>query len=81
MELIGTYTITLQPYCDTKRHLVCKPYSIANLHAMASALGLKRHWFHRDHYDIPKSRIAEITAKCIVVKTREVLAIIKNNNN
>lgn len=41
------------------RHLVCVPYSVENLHAMADALGIKRCWFHADasypHYDIPEA--------------------------
>lgn len=62
-------------YCDSSRHLVCVPYSIANLHAMAAMLGIKRHWFHGDHYDIPKRRIAEIEKKCVKITTREIVAI------
>lgn len=71
----------LEFVCDTLRHLVCVPYSIENLHEMARRLGIKRCWFHNratfPHYDIPARRIAEITAKCRVVRGREVLAIIK----
>ena len=63
--------------CDEARHLVCIPYSIENLHQMASELGIKRCWFHKNHYDIPKKRIAEITAKCEVVSSRKILEIIK----
>jgi uncharacterized protein YrrD len=65
-------------YCDSKRHLVCKPYSIQNLHLMADQLEIKRCWFHKDHYDIPKRRIKEITEKCVLVSTKEVLNIIRN---
>lgn len=67
--------------CDDARHLICVPYTVENLHAMAEALGIKRCWFHAGasypHYDIPKRRIAEITAKCKVVTTRELLALVK----
>lgn len=66
-------------YCDNARHLVCVPYSIPNLHAMAQTLGIKRCWFHRDHYDIPKLRIAEIQAKCTVIPSREIVRIIKGD--
>ena len=66
-------------YCDTNRHLVCLPYSIDNLHQMAKDLHINRCWFHCDHYDIPKRRIAEITAKCIVVSTKDIVRI-KNGN-
>jgi uncharacterized protein YrrD len=65
-------------YCDTKRHLVCKPYSLDNLHLMAKNLNIKRCWFHKDHYDIPLKRINEITSKCIVVSSKEIVKIIKH---
>lgn len=67
--------------CDNKRHLVCVPYSIKNLHKMAKKLKIGRWWYHKGkfpHYDIPKKRIEEITAKCEVVSPREILMIIKN---
>lgn len=47
---------------------------------MAADLDIKRCWFHKDpydHYDIPKKRIAEISAKTTVVDPREILKIIK----
>lgn len=69
--------------CDDARHLICVPFSVENLHVMAEVLGIKRCWFHSDrrhpHYDIPKKRIAEITAKCRVVETREIVAIMKGS--
>ena len=67
------------------RHLVCVPYTIENLHKMAKALGIKRCWYHASarhkHYDIPKTRIAEIQAKCTVVSPSEILAIIKGSGS
>lgn len=68
-------------YTDRKRHLVCKPYSIDNLHKMVHELGIKRCWFHKDHYDIPKSRIEEIESKCIIVSSKEIVKIIKRFNS
>lgn len=69
-------------FCDEARHLVCKPFSIANLHRMAMQLDLAPCWFHahdkHPHYDIPKHRIAEISAKCTIVDPREILQIIKS---
>lgn len=67
----------LRYYCDTKRHLVCKPYSIANLHLMAKNLGINKCWFHKNHYDIPKKRIEQIMKRCKVVDSREIVDIIK----
>jgi len=63
--------------CDNARHLICLPYSIENLHAMAAELGINKCWFHKTHYDIPKKRIAEITAKCILVTSKQIVNIIK----
>jgi len=64
--------------CDRQRHLICVPYSIDGLHAMAAALGIKRRWFDRDHYDIPRRRVAELAARCRVVPQREIVRIITN---
>jgi hypothetical protein len=69
-------TEPLNYFCDDQRHLVCMPYSLANLHRMAEALDLKRCWFHKDHYDIPKTRVDEIMAKCTVLPTRKIAAIV-----
>ena len=68
-------------YCDEARHLVCVPYTVENLHAMAADLGIKRCWFHAGasypHYDIPKRRVTEIAARCTVVSTRQIIQIAK----
>jgi hypothetical protein len=66
----------LEYFCDEKRHIICKPYSIKNLHKMAKALGIGTHWFHKNHYDMPKTRIEEITAKCTLVNSKEIIKII-----
>lgn len=63
-------------YCDKARHLVCIPYSTSNLHKMASNLGIKRCWFHKNHYDIPKTRVREITNYCQVVDSKTIVKII-----
>ncbi len=65
-------------YCDDFRHLVCVPYSLENLDIMATELKIGKHWKHKNHYDIPKRRIEEIKAKCILVSSREIVKIIKN---
>lgn len=64
-------------YCDNKRHLVCVPYSIENLHLMAEELGIKKCWFHKNHYDIPKRMISFVTNVAEVVTQRQILQIIK----
>ena len=65
--------------CDNKRHLICTPYSIANLHQMAVDLDIHPCWFHggkHPHYDIPKLRGEDIKKVCKVVNTREIFRII-----
>ena len=64
-------------FTDGKRHLVCYPYSIENLHKMAVALNINRCWFHRNHYDIPKKRQKEIESKCKIISSKLILRIIK----
>lgn len=78
--------VDLTFYSDGQgRHLVCFPYSVENLHRMAEALGIKRCWFHRPrsghcHYDVPKRRLAEVTARTTVVSTEEIIAIVQGAN-
>jgi hypothetical protein len=63
-------------FCDRGRHLVCRPYGIPELHAMAQALGIKRCWYHggkHPHYDIPKRRIAEIQARATLVPGAHII--------
>ena len=64
--------------CDKKRHLICVPYTIENLHTMAKLLNIKKCWFHKNHYDIPKLRIEEIEKKCKIVSTKNIVEIIKS---
>lgn len=79
---MSSTTSDLTFFCDAARHLVCKPFSIVNLHRMALMLDLAPCWFHNHdkhpHYDIPLRRIAEIEARCTVVDSREILQIIKS---
>lgn len=67
--------------CDKKRHLVCLPYSIENLHKMAIILNIKPIWFHKteglEHYDIPLKRIEEIMERCVLVSSKDIVKIIK----
>ena len=82
-SVIFVKNIQMKYYCDNQRHLVCHPYSVENLHLMASDLDIKRHWFHggkNPHYDIPKRRIREIQSKCEIVSPSEILNIIKGKN-
>lgn len=65
--------------CDNARHLICIPYSISNLHLMAAKLGINKCWFHKNHYDIPKKRIREITPKCKLVSSKQIVQIIKQH--
>lgn len=71
---------------DGKRHLICLPYSVANLHQMARELDIDRCWYHykskktgriRPHYDIPKGRRAEIERRCVFVRYCDIVNAIK----
>lgn len=73
--------LELEYVTDGKRHLVCRPYSVENLHLMAERLRLARHWFHAGdmpHYDVPVRRKAEIEMLCTAVSSREIVAIIRS---
>ena len=67
--------------CDRSRHLVCLPYSIPNLHKMARELEINDCWFHKDHYDIPIRRIEEVSERCMIVDSRDIVRIIKGIYN
>lgn len=50
-------------------HLIAD--SIDELHSFASNNGIKRHWFHKDHYDIREEefqRLVDCGAKIISAK-------------
>lgn len=73
----------LRYLCDRSRHIVCLPYSVENLHAMAQDLRLSRGWFHDGrwpHYDMPTHRIEELTARCEVVSPRTILNVIRTGS-
>ncbi len=63
-------------YTDGRQTKCRRPSSIENLHAMAEDLNIKRCWFHKDHYDIPKLRMDETEEKCIMVSQKEIVRII-----
>lgn len=63
---------------DKKRHLICVPYSIKNIHQMAQELGIDKCWFRKNHYDIPKKRITEIEKKCQIVDPTQIVEIIRS---
>jgi hypothetical protein len=68
----------MQYFSDKHRHLVCYPFSVGGLHAMAAELKISRSWFHsgrHPHYDIPKKRLQEIAARTEVVSGRVILRI------
>lgn len=74
----------MQYFTDGKRHLICLPFSIENLHKMADDLGINRCWFHSGklpHYDIPKKRLDEIAAKCNMISSKEIVKLIKREIN
>ena len=77
-EALINWAKPIEYFCDTNRHIVCKPYSKENLHKMVENLNIKKCWFHKDHYDMPKRRIEEITDKCILIDSKEIIKLINN---
>lgn len=67
----------LKYICDKQRHLICLPYSIANLHLMAKQMKIHKYWFHKNHYDIPENRILEIKDICNLVSPKTIVRIIR----
>lgn len=66
---------------DHKRHLVCLPYDVLDLHRLAEILGIGEHFFHRKpypHYDIPARRVAEIQARTLVVRPRDIVMVCRS---
>jgi len=74
--IVSILTEGLIYYSDHKRHLICYPYSIENLHLMAEDLQINNCWFHKDHYDIPKRRISEIAKKTVNISSKDIVRII-----
>jgi len=66
---------------DGRRHLVCLPYSIPHLHMMAAQIGLGKHWFHRDHYDIPVTKRTVIEQNALHVSPKSIVRLIHAHNN
>jgi hypothetical protein len=69
----------MEYFYDEQRHLVCKPYSVENLHRMAADLGIKRCWYHagdKPHYDVPKRMMKTIGERATLVSAKEILRII-----
>ena len=66
--------------CDNKRHLICIPYSKVNMILMATELEISPLWFHKDHYDIPKHRVKEISSRCEIISSKDIVRIVKEHN-
>ena len=70
----------LKPMLDRGRHLICIPYSVKNLHALAEQLGIARCWYHpghHPHYDIPRYLNEELKQRYGTVTPREIVKVIQ----
>lgn len=67
-------------YYDKKRHLVCLPYTVENLHKMADELKISRDCFHQNHYDIPIDALEEVSKKCVYLNERQMITIISSKS-
>jgi len=48
---------------------------------MGAQVGLGRHWFHRDHYDIPQGKRVVIEDNALLVSPKTIVRLIRNFNN
>tara|TARA_R110000851_G_scaffold16046_2_gene52510 strand:+ start:2470 stop:2814 length:345 start_codon:yes stop_codon:yes gene_type:complete len=48
---------------------------------MAAQIGLKKHWFHRDHYDMPVTKITVIEQNSLLVSSKSIVRLIRAHNN
>jgi len=62
---------------DEQRHLACFPYSKDMLHIIAEQLGIKKCWFHKDHYDIPKHKQALVEKVAEKIPPKMLCAVIR----
>lgn len=46
---------------------------------MGRQLNLGRHWFHKDHYDLPINRRVEIESLCLMVSPRTIVRVIRRH--
>lgn len=65
---------------DGQGSLVCYPYSISNLHEMASELGINRKFFWKNHYSIPHDRKDEIEGICELITTKDMIKVINGKS-
>jgi hypothetical protein len=66
---------------DKQRHLIAVPYTKENLHRAAEQLGIKRCWFHKDHYDIPKRMLPKMAGTAAEkVSPREIARIVRGKS-
>lgn len=50
--------------------------SLAELHLFAEAIGVKRHWFHKNHYDLrEEERQAAVAAGAREASAREIVKV------
>lgn len=62
------------PFKGKSCHMVSDT-SFSELHAFAQKIGMKRHWFQGDHYDLaPSMRERAIAAGAAVVTAQQLVA-------
>lgn len=69
--------VAIVPMIDSKKRLVCMPYSVSNLHTVAKTLGMKRGLFRSSHYAVPASKLVEIQQKSVIITATQANMIIK----
>ncbi|WP_252973748.1 DUF4031 domain-containing protein [Janibacter melonis] len=68
------------PGWDTVWSHLVSDTSLAELHAFAEGVGLPRRLFDEDHYDVPRSRYAEVVAAgAHEVSGRELIVALRSS--
>ncbi len=52
--------------------------SIKDLHEFAKVCGIKKHWFHKNHYDLREHEyLVAVDLGATVISTKEIVRILK----
>lgn len=68
-------------FITDKKHLICVPYNLENLHKSANHLCIDPSLFKKNHYSIKeysKEIIEDISKSCRIVKTDNIVEIIQS---
>lgn len=73
------HILKLEFFVNASNEVVCLPYNVNNLHAMAKVLGLNKFLFKTDRYIIPEDRINNLACALNFISQRTFNSIITKN--